>query len=195
MPRDYEVPASGTIDYQNFEVPTNFTEDKWVQAIEVRPGARSVVHHILVFSREPGAKAPTPAFVPVVPNVPALQPNAAARRALIGTTAPGTNAMIFQPGKALRIRAGAVLQFQVHYTSNGVATHDKSSLGLRFAKQTPQEEIRTSAFVNAFFVLPPGENNKAVESAIRFRRGRADLCAVSAYAPSRQELGISTCLS
>jgi len=35
--------ASGVIAYQNFTVPTNFTEDKWVQAIEVRPGARSVV--------------------------------------------------------------------------------------------------------------------------------------------------------
>ena len=29
---------SGTIDYKYFEVPTNLTEDKWVQAIEVRPG-------------------------------------------------------------------------------------------------------------------------------------------------------------
>ena len=49
MSQDYEVPDSGTVAYQYFQVPTNFTEDKWVQAIEVRPGSRSVVHHILVF--------------------------------------------------------------------------------------------------------------------------------------------------
>ncbi|HUF48196.1 MAG TPA: hypothetical protein VMM93_10295, partial [Vicinamibacterales bacterium] len=49
LPEAYPVPASGTIDYQYFEVPTNFTEDKWIQAIEVRPDARDVVHHVLVY--------------------------------------------------------------------------------------------------------------------------------------------------
>ena len=175
MPKAYEVPASGTIDYQYFEAPTNFTEDKWVQAIEVRPGARAVVHHVLVFSREPGATPPTPAFVPVVPEILARPPNAQARPqqqrgpgTLIATTAPGTNAMTFKPGQALRIRAGATLYFQMHYTSNGTATKDRSSVGLIFAKQPPQEEIRTSAFVNPVFVLPPGDNNKAVDAAIQF---------------------------
>src|SRR5215203_2125578 len=56
MPEEYTVPASGTIEYQYFEVPTGFTEDKWVQAIEFMPGAREVVHHVLVY-----AKLPTPA--------------------------------------------------------------------------------------------------------------------------------------
>jgi mono/diheme cytochrome c family protein len=171
MPKEYEVPASGAIEYQYFEAPTNFTEDKWVQAIEVRPGVRSVVHHILVFCREPGVTPQPPAFVPVVPEMPAARPNAPSRtqaRTLIATTAPGTNAITFQPGRALRIRAGAVLQFQMHYTSNGAAAKDKSSVGLVFAKQPPQEEIRTSAFVNTLLVLPPGERNKAVDSAIRF---------------------------
>jgi hypothetical protein len=56
MAKPFAVPASGTIDYQYFTVPTNFTEDKWVQAIEARPGARSVVHHVLVFCREPDAQ-------------------------------------------------------------------------------------------------------------------------------------------
>src|SRR5262245_60534351 len=37
LPEDYPVPSSGTIDYKYFEVPTNFTEDKWVQAFEVKP--------------------------------------------------------------------------------------------------------------------------------------------------------------
>src|SRR5690349_19572104 len=49
MPEPYVLPARGTIAYQNVTMPTNFAEDKWIQAIEVRPGTRSVVHHILVF--------------------------------------------------------------------------------------------------------------------------------------------------
>jgi hypothetical protein len=38
MQEDYAVPARGTIEYEYFYIPTNFTESKWLQAIEVRPG-------------------------------------------------------------------------------------------------------------------------------------------------------------
>jgi hypothetical protein len=64
MAEDYVVPASGTIEYQYFEIPTNITEEKWVQAIEILPGAREVVHHVLVYAKVPQppvAAAPTPA--------------------------------------------------------------------------------------------------------------------------------------
>jgi hypothetical protein len=166
MPKEFEVPESGTIAYQFFEVPTNFTEDKWVQAIEVRPGTRAVVHHVLVFCREPGAKRP-PAFSQVEPALP----GAAQRElpgSLIATTAPGTNAMVFKPGTAMRIKAGAVFAFQVHYTSNGTAAKDRTSVGLVFAKQPPREEIRNSAFVNPLFVIPAGADNHRVDAVIQF---------------------------
>ncbi len=55
MAADYTVPASGTVEYQYFEVPTNLTEEKWVQAIEIMPGSREVVHHVLVYARVPRA--------------------------------------------------------------------------------------------------------------------------------------------
>jgi mono/diheme cytochrome c family protein len=169
MPTAYDVPESGTIHYQYFTVPTNFTGDKWVQAIEVRPGARSVVHHVLVFCREPGAKGRPPAFMQVVPALPASQqPNSFGRGTLIATTAPGTNAMTFQPGTAIRIGAGAVLTFQIHYTANGKATSDRTSVGMIFAKEPPKLEIRNSAFVNATFRLPAGAPDQAVDSAIEF---------------------------
>jgi hypothetical protein len=175
IPKEFEVPESGTIGYQFFEAPTNFTEDKWVQAIEVRPGVRSVVHHVLVFCREPGARRP-PGFVQVVPKLAGLgqAPGGALPRehalpgALIATTAPGTNAMTFKPGTAMRIKAGAVLAFQVHYTANGKTTRDRTSVGIVFAKQPPQQEIRNSAFVNPLFIIPPGADNQAVDSAIQF---------------------------
>jgi hypothetical protein len=51
MGEDYPIPATGTIAYQYFEVPTNFTEDRWVTAYEVRPGNRAVVHHVIVTRR------------------------------------------------------------------------------------------------------------------------------------------------
>jgi len=179
MPKAFDVPASGTVNYQYFTVPTNFTEDKWVQAIEVRPGTRSVVHHVLVFSREPGAEARSAAFVQVVPK--GLGPQAAdsehpnpQRRSggpgtLIATTAPGTNAMTFEPGSAIRIKAGATLIFQIHYTANGNAATDLTSVGMIFAKP-PRQELHNSAFINPFFKIPPGAGNEQVDSAIEFKQ-------------------------
>jgi len=51
----YDVPAEGTVDYQYFTVKTNFDEDKWIAAGEIRPGAPGVVHHVLTFVRPPGS--------------------------------------------------------------------------------------------------------------------------------------------
>jgi hypothetical protein len=170
MEEPFEVPASGTIRYQYVPIPTNFTEDKWVQAIEVRPGVRSVVHHVLVFCREPDDTLAHPPFTPVVPKVPAFGSNGGEKNpgVLIATTAPGTNGMTFPEGTALRIKAGSVLTFQIHYTANGKPTEDTSSVAMIFAKTPPRQVMRTSAFMNPLFTLPPGDPDKEVDSAIEF---------------------------
>jgi hypothetical protein len=180
MPKAYNVPDKGTVNYQYFQIPTNFTEDKWIQAIEVRPGVRKVVHHILVFNREPGNPAPKSAFMPVAIASPGDAPVDPSKPkqpqpgfgtgtgTLIATTAPGTNAMWFAPGSAVKIKAGSTLLLQVHYTANGTAATDLSSVGLIFAKAEPKQEVHNSAFVNAMLKLPPGADNQEVNSAIQF---------------------------
>ena len=55
MPVEYEIPEKGTIEYTYFALPTGFTEDKWIQMAEARPGNRAVVHHLIAFIREPGS--------------------------------------------------------------------------------------------------------------------------------------------
>ena len=47
MPEAFDVPADGPDIYRNFAIPTGSTEDKWVRAVEFRPGTRQVVHHAL----------------------------------------------------------------------------------------------------------------------------------------------------
>ena len=169
MPEPFTVPATGVLPYQNFTVPTNFTEERWVQAIEVRPGTRNVVHHILVFV---SGKRPNEAYTQLVPERRRRAQTGAQQSkmadTLFGTTAPGTNAMIFQPGTAMRVPAGANIRFQIHYTTNGKEVSDRSSVGMIFAKQPPQKEIHTSAFFNPRLVLPAGAADVAVPSAIQF---------------------------
>ena len=190
MSNEYTVPAEGTIDYQYFQVPTNFTEDKWVQALEILPGAREVVHHVLVYARAPQGAPPTPGVPPVpgaAPNRPVLIQNAAlapqelpARAnseippprgmgALIGTTAPGTNVLQFAEGTALKVSAGTILTFQMHYTTQGHVMKDRTSVGFVFAKSPPTEQILAGQFINGAFMIPAGAKDFEVPSDVGFR--------------------------
>jgi hypothetical protein len=74
MQEDYPIPAEGTIAYQYFEVPTTFTEDKWIQAMEVRAGNPSVLHHVIVYARAPQPPPQPAPPAPAVPAAPSAQP-------------------------------------------------------------------------------------------------------------------------
>ncbi|MBI1760797.1 MAG: thiol-disulfide isomerase [Acidobacteria bacterium] len=54
MPDEFTLDASGPDEYQYFDIPTNFTEDKYVTMAEARPGNRKIVHHIIAFVVPPG---------------------------------------------------------------------------------------------------------------------------------------------
>ena len=177
LPEDYAVPASGTIQYENFYVPTGFTETKWLQAIEARPGNSTLVHHILVYYQAPAdGSSGAPIMQPnradnVLPrretgNRPAQRPIGPTR--LLATYAPGTDPQVFPLGTALRLAPGGVIQFQMHYTSNGTAGTDRSKVGLIFAKEPPATEMNASAFLNARLVLPPGASDTAISTDAGF---------------------------
>ena len=92
--------------------------------------------------------------------------------------AVGEDAPMFQPGMAKRIPAGSTLVFQVHYTTNGTPGTDRSRIGLIFAKEPPQREIRTGMIANPLFAIPPGAAESPGRSRSDLQRGRegVDAC-------------------
>ena len=46
---EHHLDATGPDEYTYVNVPTNFSEDRWIVAAELRPGNRKVVHHAHVF--------------------------------------------------------------------------------------------------------------------------------------------------
>jgi hypothetical protein len=195
MGEDFTVPASGTVEYQYFEVPTNLTEDRWVQSMEILPGAREVVHHVLVYARVPAPAAaparpapqatpapsgprPAPLFIrdssQAIPDDPPRTDLAHAPPrslgTLIATEAPGTNVMSFPQGTALLLRKGTILTFQMHYTAHGHAMTDRTRIGFRFAKEPPAEQIFAAAFANGNFTLPAGAKDVAVPATLGIGR-------------------------
>ena len=53
------IEGSGPDQYVYLKVPTNFTEDRWVVAAELKPGNRKIVHHAHVFVVEPEKQTAT----------------------------------------------------------------------------------------------------------------------------------------
>jgi hypothetical protein len=204
MQEDYPIPASGTVNYQYFEVPTNFTEDKWIQAFEVRPGTRAVVHHVIVYTRDPKmAERPQPRSIaqasggrplPLVtfadgmdipagqtggPELPADQrkpagpndrPQPKGITGSIGGYVPGNGARIYQPGTATKLPAGSTLVFQMHYTTTGKATTDRTSIGFIFAKEKPKIELHGAVLANGALHIKAGDPNARVDAEMTINR-------------------------
>jgi mono/diheme cytochrome c family protein len=144
----FKVPAEGVVEYQYFVADPHLTEDKWVVGAEVIPGARSVVHHVIVFIRPPdGVKL----------------------RGMGWLTAyvPGQRLSMLPPGMGRLIPAGSKLVFQMHYTPNGAEQQDLSQLGLVFGDDSEiTEELFTLMAINQNFEIPPGAADHAVHATL-----------------------------
>jgi hypothetical protein len=178
IPVEFEIPARGTIDYQYFEVPTNFTEDRWVQAGEIRVSDHAHLHHVIV-SVIPPKPIPRPSVLTTRQIVPAEQAQAAFppvpeagrstpagrfnQGSYLVNWAIGEDPSVFPPGTAKRVPAGSTLSFQVHYTTNGTPGKDRTKIGLILAKEPPKRELVTTAIPNFVFAIPPGASNYQVE--------------------------------
>ncbi len=183
MPEEFAVPDSGTIEYQYVIIPTGLQEDKWVQMAEARPGNRQLVHHIIAFVREPGVKwfADQKPGVPFSPKTLARngerQNNEEGQREFLVGFAPGSPPEVLRPGSAKLLKAGSDLVLQMHYTANGKAGKDKSSIGLVFAKEPVTQRVFTSAVSTTKFVIPAGASNHDVKASLTLQED-ADLISL-----------------
>jgi peroxiredoxin len=158
MNKEFHVPAEmkGGVPYQEFVVQTNFTEDMWVRAAEAKPGNRAVVHHIIVYVFDPSKGRER-------------TDDGIGNGFLVGF-APGDMPLMLGPGEAKKIPKGSVFVFQLHYTPNGTAQTDRSSVGLIFAKEPPKEMVKTRSIAQRNFAIPAGADNHEVVSSTTFRQ-------------------------
>ncbi len=153
MAETYTVKSEGVEPYRWFRVPSGFTEDKWIEAAEARPGDPTVVHHILVFAVPPGTKA-RPDF----------------RRGHLVGYAPGDIPSVYPAGTAKKIAAGSDLIFQMHYTPNGKVRIDRSKVGFRFARGPIDREALTLAIPQGRLEIPPHDPDYRADSKFNFPR-------------------------
>lgn len=154
MPKEFEVPADGSLPYQHFTIDPGFKEDMWVEKAEARPGVAGVVHHVVVYILKPGNDQPFD--------------DKGNMNILVGW-APGDLALTCPSDTGLRIPKGSKLMFELHYTPNGTAVKDRSSIGIIFYKKKPKYELLMNSFMNESIRIPPREQHYRAETTMRFR--------------------------
>jgi hypothetical protein len=183
MTEEYSVPAQGEVAYKYFAVPTNFNEDKYVQLGEIRRGDPSVVHHVIVSVREPGQGSLPPAGeirtgIRSVNPEDAQDPQRVQQETQRGNTpdgalivwAPGMSPLLLKPERAKLVKKGSVLIFQMHYTTNGVASKDRTSVGLIFAKGPVEKRVITKPVITDVrkLIIPAGDPSFESHSSFTF---------------------------
>lgn len=164
----FHIGAKEEAPYQYIIMPTGFTEDKWIQMAEARPSNRGIVHHVVVFVRD----AKSPWLRDAKPGVPFTPPGggkdfnntSGGGSDILMIYTPGMIPEVWQPGRGKLIKAGSDLVLQIHYTSNGKDSEDKTTVGLVFAKEKPTERVLTMGGYNLAFKIPPGDPNYKVEA-------------------------------
>jgi hypothetical protein len=167
MPRAFELPASGTIDYQYILVKGDIKEDLWVKEAEMRPSNLAVLHHGKVWVRPPGSHWMENAVPGVAYSEGMGKGGAEEGDDIIGKFNPGLGNQTFDfDGSAKLIPKGSDFVFELHYTAMGKPTTDISRVGLVLAKAPPQMRYYTSpgtpAAVN--LLIPANDSNAEVVS-------------------------------
>jgi thiol-disulfide isomerase/thioredoxin len=151
--KPFHVKAEGTMPYEHFVVDLGLSEDRWVKAVECRPGARSVVHHILVFLQEPGM---------IYAGMPGD---------LVAAYAPGFPPVSVPDRMAIRMKKGSKVIFQMHYTADGREHDDRSFFGVQYTEpENVDYRVYVTNAINFTFTIPANTDNYAVAATRKINK-------------------------
>jgi len=169
MPKGFTIPADGADIYRYLRIPLNLPDDKWVQAIEFRPSAGKVVHHVLYFAdstedakrieAEEDAAGNTGASMKFTRNMVPL-----------GGVAVGAQPHLLPGGLALKLPKGTDLMFQYHFHPIGKEEVEQSTIGLYFAKKAPEHTLTSVQLPVAYSLfaglnIAPGQKDFSVHES------------------------------
>jgi hypothetical protein len=145
----FQVPATGVVNYQYPRVANPLGRDVWIRAVEIIPGDRAVVHHVLAGIDDPANGS---------------QRAIRGQIGELGGYAPGKNAMRYPEGTGILLRKEASFRYQMHYTPNGKATTDVTRVGYYFTEEAPKHPLRMTMLMDTALSIPA--NTKAHTEAL-----------------------------
>lgn len=186
---EQEIPATGLVPYRDVDIRLELPEGRWVRALDLRPTNQQVLHHAFAFIRgqqevnvlkermarmTPERRAQVERWLGdhggSVEEPPPEVLEHFKKLAFHGIYTffakyvPGEGTEAFPEGTGKFLPADPVLTFQMHYTTNGVATTDRPRLGIYFHEQKPPRELEVTTALNTAFVIQPGERSAPVSA-------------------------------
>jgi hypothetical protein len=148
----FEVPATGSIDYQRHTIKNPTGRDLWLRASDVLPGDRAVLHHVLVGMDD----------VRLGERERRLQGAIGS----IGLYVPGGGPFKYPADTGVFVPKDASFTLQMHYTASGKTTRDVTRIGLYFAAAAPKYELKTLLLAKPTLRIPANTKDHT-ESASR----------------------------
>ena len=148
IPEAYELGDEGTDEHRVFVIPTGLSKDKWVSAIDFKPGNPRVVHHILAafdtLGRAKGLDKADPK-----PGYGVFGGFGVLPSGSLGGWAPGKSPRNLPEGVGRYLPAGADVLMQIHYHKSGKPESDATKVALYFSKGPVDKQVR------GLMVTPP----------------------------------------
>lgn len=164
MPETYHIPASGPDIYRCFVIPTGLTKNRFVSAVEFKPGNRKVVHHAIFFldnmgvARKKDAADKEAGFASF--GGPGFVPTGG-----LGGWAPGNSQQPLPDGISRIIRAGSDLVIQEHFHPTGKPEEEQSTIGIYFSKTTPKRLLMPLVVRTRGIDIPAGVKDHKVHAS------------------------------
>ena len=163
IPKPQPIPAEGVVQYRYvFGVEIPIKEEKWVQAVEIRPTALEATHHVLAFYVPPGKAGMT--------ALSGLQDGSLIGAGYFAVQVPGCRPNLYPEGTGKKIEPGGTFVFQLHYTPNGKKLEDQTRIGLRFCESKPEIEMKTMGVFSQSLRIPPHEEHAVATASHTFRK-------------------------
>ncbi len=182
MTKGFVVPASGPDIYRNFVIPLNLKKDEWVRAVEVRPSARTVVHHVLFYLDNTGKARRLDGR----DGRPGFRGMGFRYTGSLGGWAVGGGPYEVGKGLAMPLAKRDDLVLETHFHPSGKEEIEKTKIAIYLAKKEPERKIHHLQLPAAWGLfaglnIPAGAKNFKVSGSYKVDVDM-DLVTVGAHA-------------
>ena len=144
---DYFSEASSFDIYKCFAIPSGVTQDKFIKSIEIIPGNRSVVHHVLLFQDDSGDCLQLDANWPGA-GYTNYGGAGSANAKLVYAWVPGSDPYTLPNGFGIKLKANSALVLQVHYPSGTAGQLDSTRVNIKFDNGSGIREVTIAPALN-----------------------------------------------
>jgi len=162
MPAPYAPDADGADDYRCFSLAPNLPADRKIRAVEVQPGNRQIVHHVILFPDPEGRSASLGAPGDPQPGYTCFGDPGFDATGFYAGWVPGNSQQPLPEGVAMTLGANARIAMQVHYHPDGTQQQDRTRVGIYFTDEPDPNELLFLPLVNQNFLIPAGAERHEV---------------------------------